>query len=276
MKSIFISVALAFTTVSFAQKLCCSATQSFANLGNQNKFKLEHQLPKQNVGQEHTGIWQEFATEDGKTGRGYLVKAKTTSTKYLFVFHEWWGLNDNIMREVEEWSRKLPSVNIIALDLYDGKIGTTREAAAELMQGADEVRIRAIIEGARTWAGDDAAIATIGWCFGGGWSLQAALQLQDQAVGCVLYYGMPEQDVQRLSGLNCKVVGLFAEQDGWINREVVAKYEKAMSDAGKAYETHWYDAKHAFANPSNPVFNEDAATKANAISTNYLIGIFGE
>ena len=100
--------------------------------------------------------------------------------------------------------------------------------------------------------------------------MQAALQLQDQAVGCVVYYGMPEQSAEKLAGMNCKVLGIFAEQDKWINREVVAKYEKAMSDAGKPFETHWYDAKHAFANPSNPVFDEESATKANAIAQEYM------
>jgi carboxymethylenebutenolidase len=146
--------------------------------------------------------------------------------------------------------------------LYDGKVATTREAASEIMQAADELRIRSIIEGATEWAGSKAEIATLGWCFGGGWSMQAALQLDNQAVGCVLYYGMPESDTTFLKGLNCKVLGIFAENDKWINRKVVGAYEQSMNALKKPYDTYWYKADHAFANPSNSVFNEAAAEDA--------------
>ena len=94
--------------------------------------------------------------------------------------------------------------------------------------------------------------------------------LGNQAVGCVVYYGMPEKDPTRLETLNCKVLGIFAEKDKWINRKVVAEYEKAMNTAGKAYETYWYDADHAFANPSNAIFDEEAANDAREKSLEFL------
>ena len=94
-------LSILFTFSLSAQQACCTATKNFADLGDKNQFKLEHQLPKQGVGLDNTGEWQEFPTEDGKKGRGYLVKAKSESNKYLFIFHEWWGLNDNILREAE-------------------------------------------------------------------------------------------------------------------------------------------------------------------------------
>ncbi len=274
MKSLFLAITMAFSGLLFAQKTCCTATQNFASLGDEQAFRMEHQLPANEVVVSATGEWREFATQDEKTGRCYVVEAQKQTNDYLLIFHEWWGLNDNIIREAEDWATKLGDVHVVAVDLYDGKIGTTREAAAELMQGADEVRIRAIIEGAAEMMGPEARIATIGWCFGGGWSMQAALQLEEKAIGCVVYYGMPEQDPNSLTALNCKVLGIFAEQDGWINREVVAKYEKAMNEAGKAYETHWFDAKHAFANPSNPVFDKQAASKANTLSEEFLKSVY--
>jgi carboxymethylenebutenolidase len=275
MKKVLLFTALLVATATYAQKAaCCSPTTEFAQLASAEEFRGSHQLPKQATRQKATGAWVEFATPDEKKGRGYLIKSTTPSTQYLFVYHEWWGLNENIVQETERWAAELKGVNVIALDLYDGKIATTREAAGELMQGANEVRIRNIIQGALEYAGPKAKVASLGWCFGGGWSMQSALMSNPQAVGCVIYYGMPEKNPELLNDLNCKVLGIFAEKDKWINRKVVAEYEQAMNDAGKAYETYWYNAEHAFANPSNPVFDEVAAADARAKTLEFLRGVF--
>ena len=85
------------------------------------------------------------------------------------------------------------------------------------MQGVKEDRAKAIIKGAIAYAGPNAHIATIGWCFGGGWSLQASLLAGKQDVACVMYYGMPEQDVNKLKTLHADVLGNFANKDNWIN-----------------------------------------------------------
>jgi hypothetical protein len=71
------------------------------------------------------GSMVEFATIDGKQGRGYLVKsANPKSKKYIFLFHEWWGLNDYIKREADKIAADLKDVNVLAIDLYDGNVAT--------------------------------------------------------------------------------------------------------------------------------------------------------
>ncbi len=274
MKALYSLAIVLFFANAQAQNACCSAPKLFADLGSESEFQTEHQIPKMTTKATHTGKWIEFDTPDEKKGRGYFIKSIQPSNKYLFVFHEWWGLNENMVAEAENWAKELPNVNVIALDLYDGKVATTREAATEFMQAATEVRIRNIIQGAADMAGTKAEIATLGWCFGGGWSMQAALQLEQQAVGCVIYYGMPEHDRTLLKGLNCKVLGIFAEKDKWINRKVVSEYEQAMNAEKKAYETFWFDADHAFANPSNPIFDEVATKEAHAKTKNFLVQVF--
>jgi len=274
MKKVILAFFVLFAVKGNAQNNCCNATEQFASLGSQAEFRGEHQLPKSGNSVKKTGSYIEFATPDGKKGRGYLIKSAKPSNEFLFVFHEWWGLNENIINEAEEWATTFNGVNVIALDLYDGKVATTREAAGEFMQQANEVRIRNIIQGAIDYAGAKAEIATIGWCFGGGWSMQAALMMGPQAKGCVIYYGMPERNEEMLQVLNCKVLGIFAEKDKWINRKVVGEYEKAMNELDKPYETYWYNADHAFANPSNPVFNETAAADAKAKTTEFLRLVF--
>jgi carboxymethylenebutenolidase len=161
-------------------------------------------------------------------------------------------------------------VNIVDLDLYDGQVATTREDAGKLMQAVKEDRAKAIINGAIAYAGPKAHIATLGWCFGGGWSLQTALIAGKQAVACVMYYGMPEQDVNRLKTLNCDVLGNFANKDQWINTKVVAKFAEDMKAAGKKLYLHQYDADHAFANPSNPVYNSEATKDAYTHTIEFL------
>ena len=125
-------------------------------------------------------------------------------------------------------------------------------------------------------AGINTPVATIGWCFGGGWSLKAAIFAGDQAEACVMYYGMPVRDTSALKGLSAPVLGLFAKQDEWITPEIVKEFEKNMNEAGKKVETHIFDAKHAFANPSSPRYNEEAAQKANALAREFLLKHIGQ
>ena len=89
--------------------------------------------------------------------------------KYLLIFHEWWGLNDYIKEQVGHWHRKLGGkVTVIALDMYDGKVASDRETAAGLMQALNENRSTALIEGILNTISEDASVATLGWCMGGG------------------------------------------------------------------------------------------------------------
>lgn len=263
MKKLFILIfVFAFAGVQ-AQQSCCSSTVLFAELGSGDSFQSAHQLPAATTDAEISGEWITFPVKDGKDGRAFLAgSAPERSGLYLFLFHEWWGLNEHIQAEATAWSKRFPDVHVLAIDLYDGELATSREAASELMQNADEQRIRSIISGAANYAGDNAEIATMGWCFGGGWSMQAALMMGEKTLASVVYYGMPEQNAEKLKSLHAPVLGIFAEKDEWINREVVNKYEKAMDTAGKTYETHWFDAEHAFANPSNAIFDAEATEKA--------------
>ncbi|MDB5011123.1 MAG: dienelactone hydrolase family protein [Mucilaginibacter sp.] len=257
------------TTTSMA---CCakSATQQFAMLAASKNFVMSHKVPKAFHFQSSIGKPITFKTPDGKESTAYELKAKNPTNNYLLVIHEYWGLNDFVKRESEKIYNDLGNVNVIALDLYDGKIATTREDAGKYMQQVKDDRAQAIIKGAIAYAGAKARIATIGWCFGGGWSLQASLLAGKQDVACVMYYGMPEKSIERLKTLNTDVLGNFANKDQWINTKVVAQFEADMKAAGKKLYVHQYDADHAFANPSNPSYDSEATKNAYAYTIAYL------
>jgi len=103
-------------------------------------------------------------------------------------------------------------------------------------------------------------LGTIGWCFGGGWSLNASIAAPVEAT--VVYYGRVNRSAADLKSLKGPVLGQFATQDGWINKEMVEGFEAEMAKAGKSVENHWYEADHAFANPTSARYDEGDAKLA--------------
>ena len=279
MKTIFFLVAIFLFHVSPSEKKVesteipiCHAPASnndMALLAADPSFQMLHENP---VSFQYQGEGEtiSFPTPDGKTASGFLLKTAKNSKKWLFVYQEWWGLNDHIKQESAKLYKDLGDVNVLALDMYDGKIGATREEAGALMKAATTERLNAITQGAIKYVGKSAKIASIGWCFGGMLSLQNALIGQDQIVGCVMYYGSPEKSVEKLKTLDTDVLGIFGSQDQGISPAVVAQFEKDMKEAGKQVTIKMYDAVHGFANPSNPKHDPAATADAYKLSLSYL------
>lgn len=71
------------------------------------------------------------------------------------------------------------------------------------------------------------------------------------AEATVVYYGNVAKSAQQLAPLKGPVLGHFATRDGWINRPMVDGFAQAMRQAGKQLQAHWYEADHAFANPTS-------------------------
>ncbi len=275
MKKLFLlTLLLCGSVLAFSQSkmACCkqSATQQFAMLASNKDFRMSHKNPIKFHFQSTIGKAITYQTTGGKDANAYILMAKNPTNNYILVIHEWWGLNDFVKAESEKIYNALGNVNVLDLDLYDGKVATTREDAGKYMQSVTDDRAKAIINGAIAYVGPKAHIATIGWCFGGGWSLQTTLLAGKQAAGCVMYYGMPEQDVNRLKTLNCDVLGNFANKDQWINPKVVAKFSDDMKNAGKKLYVHQYEADHGFANPSSPIYNSDATKEAYGYTIAFL------
>ncbi len=264
--SFFISVyVLAFSLQAQDGITICHtpAAEKFALFASNKDFNMSHADPLPYRHQSAVGKMITFKTPDGKEAYGYLLTAPKKTNNWIFVFQEWWGLNDHIKREAESLFNDVGNVNVLALDMYDGKVTDKREEAGQYMGQFKQERGNAIFQGALQFAGKDAKIGTVGWCFGGGQSLQASLVLGKNAVACVMYYGMPEENVDRLKTLNCDVLNIWPTQDQWINKAVMDKFEANMKSAGKKLTVKAYEADHAFANPSNPKFNPEFTADAN-------------
>ncbi len=257
---------------------CCSptATEEFAAFGKSMAFVSLHEAPEPFEFVSTGGVMKNIKTSDSMDANIFVVASPKVSNNYILLFHEWWGLNDYIKQEAEKIQSDLGNVTVIAVDLYDGKIATTPNSARLYVGQVNEERARTIITAAIDYAGKKATIATLGWCFGGGWSMQTALMLGKKAVGCVIYYGMPEKDVKKLATLQCDALGIFGSQDKFINPNVVAEFEKNMKEAKKKLTVKMYDADHAFANPSNPHHDKTMTADANAVTIKYLRSKFGK
>ena len=214
------------------------------------------------------GKMMTFDAADGKQANAYFIAAKKKTNKYLIVIQEWWGLNDNVKIESDKYYTDLGDVNVIAVDMYDGKVAATPDSAMKLMRGAEMGRMTAIIQGAIKYAGSKASIYSVGWCFGGMWSLQTAILAGPQAKGTVMYYGRPETNMDKLKSIQCDIIGFFGNLDQSPSPVMVNDFEKNMKEAGKNLAVNRYEAGHGFANPSNPTYNaaakEDAYAKAIA------------
>jgi len=247
------------------------------NMETQQAYKLEasttafaalHPTPVVVNPENLLGKMTEFEAADGKSANAYFIPAKKKSKKWLIVIQEWWGLNDNIKMEADKYYTALGDINVIAVDMYDGKVAATPDSAMKLMRGADMARMTAIIQGAIKYAGSKASIYSVGWCFGGMWSLQTAILAGPQAKGTVMYYGRPETNMDKLKSIQCDIIGFFGNLDQSPSPAMVNDFEKNMKEAGKNLAVNRYEAGHGFANPSNPSFNAtataDAYTKAIA------------
>jgi carboxymethylenebutenolidase len=172
----------------------------------------------------------------------------------LIVIHEYWGLND----WVKEQASKLADQGYVtmAIDLYRGKVATTPDAAHEIMRGVPEDRAMRDLKAAFDYLASQPnvkkdRIGSIGWCMGGGYSLDMAL-LEPTLAADVINYGHLATDPAELKKINAPILGSFGGQDRGITPDDVKKFQQAMEQLGKKVEIKIYpDAGHAFENPDN-------------------------
>ncbi|WP_337356225.1 dienelactone hydrolase family protein [Prosthecomicrobium sp. N25] len=199
----------------------------------------------------------------GKALNGALGIPAQPKAPAVILIHEWWGLNDQIKAVAAELTAK--GYLTFAVDLL-GKVATDAETARALVQAMDPQAATAGLAAAVSWLrGHDRSngkVAAMGWCFGGGWALNAALATPVDAT--VIYYGNVKKTPDQLKALKGPVLGHFGTLDKSINGDMVMGFEKAMKDAGKAdlLSVYWYEADHAFANPTGARYDADDAALA--------------
>jgi len=268
----FLAAILFFALNNAAAQSCCKKPTDMQALALNKAFKASHLPPNPiNYSPEKGSMIQFRVPDGGNEGNAFYVPSDEPSDKVLLIFHEWWGLNDYIKKEAEKWQKLLGGkVSVYAVDLYDGKEAVTPDEAGKLMSKLDANRGETIINGLLQRIGAGKKVATLGWCMGGSWSFTGAVAAGNEAVGCVMYYGFPEKNPDRIKGLRCDVLYIRGNKDAFIKTADVEEFKTRVKVTGHDFTLDSFDAVHAFANPSNPNYDVKSATDAQNISLKFL------
>jgi carboxymethylenebutenolidase len=199
-----------------------------------------------------------------KEVRGFLARP-ADNKKYpgVVLIHEWTGL-------------KLGYV-ALAVDLYQGQVATNRDEAGRLAGWVRENREVALenlkqavayLKGRSTNV-DPQRLASVGWCFGGGWSYQMAKN--DLGVkATVIYYGHfnPKDDLSRM---RTTIIGHFGEKDRSIKVDDVRAFQAKLKTLNGDHEIYIYpNAGHGFVKPGRKRYRKEAAEDAWKRTTAFL------
>ena len=243
-------------------------------------FEHRNARPVSNVSNVEPGVLTrsiKYGASHGKPISGYLARPNSerdTPTPALVVVHEWWGLNDNI----RAMTRRLAAsgYTALAVDLYGGETAQKPEQARALMEEAmnNQERLKRNLRQAVLYLDlmpSTDRVGSLGWCFGGGWSLRAALMFPELLDSAVMYYGELVTERQRLERLAAPLLGHFGAEDTSIPTERVRRFDELLSELDKPHEIYIYEnAGHAFANPSGTRYAQESAELAWQRTINFL------
>ena len=221
--------------------------------------------------------------------KGYLVYPVSTNDSQrklpaVVMIHEWWGLNQNI-KDMANLLAKNGFV-VLAADLYHGKVTDNPQLAMELVQNArgNQNSSTANLQAAVKYLSsapnvDNKKIVSLGWCFGGGQSLQLALNSQEHPLAAtILYYGTPlVTDKESLSKIKWPVLGIFGDKDEAIPIAEINQFRSSLNESGIKNEIHVYSGVgHAFANPSGDSYAPEETADAWQRTLSFLKKYVGE
>jgi carboxymethylenebutenolidase len=172
----------------------------------------------------------------------------------IVVIHEYWGLNDWVKQQAERLADQ--GYAALAVDLYRGKVASTPDEAHELMRGVPPDRATRDLLAAANFLRsqpnvDPNRVGSIGWCMGGGYSLDLALN-DPKLAAAVINYGHLATDPASIAKIHAPILGNFGGLDQGIPPTDVHKFETELKQAGKQADIKIYDdAGHAFENPNN-------------------------
>lgn len=202
---------------------------------------------------------------DGGTLKGYLVHptAATGPLPAVMVIHENRGLNGHI----EDVTRRLALEGFLALapDFLSPAGGTPadEDKARDLIAGLDRVKTVKNAVAAATYLrgheGGNGKSGSVGFCWGGGLSLQTAVADPDLGAA-VAYYGA-QPVAEQVAAIKAPLLLHYAGLDDRINAGIPV-FEAALKAAGKSYELHMYPGvNHAFNNDTSAARYDKAAAE---------------
>ncbi|MBX2998337.1 MAG: dienelactone hydrolase family protein [Caldilineaceae bacterium] len=195
---------------------------------------------------------------DGRTLQGYLAQPQGPGPHpAVLMFHEWWGLNEEIPHLADALAGQ--GYVVLAPDLYRGRVASTVPGALWMRITTPNEPIWADADSALTYLRgldtvDPERVASMGFCFGGEQSLQLGLRRAEDLTAVVLFYGSTVTDPTALQALADAqpVLAIFGAEDAQIPVSEVEAFRAALSAAGIEHTVTVYDGVgHAFVTAEN-------------------------
>jgi carboxymethylenebutenolidase len=259
------------------------------NLGN-NTITYSYNIYSNNNTQEASTRLHNSSVIYYDNTTGYLVYPELANNTQqqqqepmpaVIMIHEWFGLNEHIRNQADILAKE--GYVVLAVDLYRGEVAADSNRAMELASSVRDDSASAIdnLQSAVNYVKslemvDGSRIASLGWCFGGDWSLQLALNSSENPLAAtIVYYGRPVTDTTSLSSISWPILGIFGDQDQAIPVESVKQFASALNASGITNDIYLYEGVgHAFANPSGdnyaPKETADAWQKTIGFLKTYL------
>ncbi|PSQ95396.1 MAG: dienelactone hydrolase family protein [Bacteroidetes bacterium SW_11_64_17] len=227
-------------------------------------------------------------TDEGTPVEGYVAAPSTLDSVLnahgmdpssarlpgVVVIHEWWGLNDNVRTATRRLAGQ--GYRALAVDVYEGAVANSADSARALMKRAmgQQEQVMANLQDAHDHLRSDAEaprVAVMGWCFGGGRTFDAVAATPTQYDAAVAYYGAPESmTTEVLDETTTPLLAHFGREDQAVSPESAKEFQSRVEEASAEGAIHFYDAGHAFANPSGDSYEPEAAEQAWSRTTDFL------
>jgi len=207
--------------------------------------------------------------EGGNASRktlGFVARPKQ-SGRYpgVIVIHEIWGLVDHIKDVANRLARE--GYVALAVDLFDRKIVSKLEDGREIRQTLTEEKILGDLNGGFNYLKTlkyvkPNRIGSIGFCMGGGLSLQLACRNPELAAA-VIFYGRNPTPIDLVQNIRCPILCNYAGADMGITEQDIALLKQTLVKYGKEFDIKVYPgASHAFFNDTRERYDSEAAKDA--------------
>jgi carboxymethylenebutenolidase len=197
---------------------------------------------------------------------GYLARPRGEAVSPgILVIHENRGLNDHIRNVAERFASQ--GFVSLAVDLVSRNGGSQADAAQNtgfLGQAAPADLVADLAAYADHLLGLDGVhrggIGVVGYCFGGGYTWEAAVAIPS-VLAAAPYYG-PCRAIDQLAASTAAILAIYAGNDARVTSQA-EEVRAALEARGAPFELHIYPGtNHAFFNDTGPNYNADAAADA--------------
>lgn len=179
----------------------------------------------------------------------------------VIMIHDWWGLNEEMRALCDALAAE--GYIVLGVDLFGGSTAASAADARQLEIAVVEnpdlatENLRQAFDFLTNIASAP-SVASVGYGFGGSWSLNAAVDLKDRLAATAMFYGQVSSDRGWLSSVDAPVLGFFAGNDRAVPADTVAAFRESLAALEKEHDVVMFDGvRRGFADPLSA--NYDAA-----------------